>query len=353
MKISLIGAGNIGSEAYRQIAERGWSVPRVITRSGVYDSSNIGKFDEKLSDFLRRDPARRLGDTKDYINHLDDIDLVFLMIPTLDNGETAYIYIKELNERKIPVVTSEKGALSAYFEELEGSIDSGYLGFNASVGGGTHMLSYLEQRALCGDVREIHGVVNATLNFIFDKCSTRSLDNAVERAKNIGITEPGAYSPLEIVNTEATQDVPRKTAILFNTFMRALKELENYIRYDDLKPEPIDDRTLKKLIKEADNTRYIVSIERDKEESEPPTGGFQLAKGEWLIKGGFRKRDENVLFKKIWVPEEYNALVTYEGDYGSKGIYSINGEGAMPKPTVNTMIFDTLKMVNKGIIKGL
>jgi homoserine dehydrogenase len=342
MKISLIGAGNIGSQFYRHATEKGWQVPVVAEITGVYDGAKVGNF-VKLYDYLQKNGVK-IGD--DYLKNIAGSDVAALTIPTSDNGEAAFKMIKNIDELGIPVVTSEKGALSHRFADLEKMIDSGHLGFSASVGGGTRMLRFLESMAVEGDVQEVHAIVNATINNIISKCEKSSLDSAIRNSIELGIAEPGSTSALGIVNTEANKDIPRKAVILFNMLMKHLGK-RDYISFRDIKTEPITEDRLKGVLKMARNTRYIVSIKKDCKEGDVPLGGFSIERNGWMLSGGFRDIRDNKLYERIWVDDENNAIVVSKGE---KGVYSLSGPGARPKPTVDSMIFDVVEMTKKGII---
>lgn len=347
MGLSFIGAGSIGTEAFIQVKEKGWQVGSIVTKSGVYEHRGFDPSKgEILSDYLKRNPLLKIDKKENYLDYIEGSDAVLLMIPTIDDGSAAYKMIKDITDREVPVVTSEKGALSYRFGDLEELIDNQYLRFNASVGGGLHIPERIQERALTGNVEEIYCINNASLNFIIEESAKGSLNDAVEMAKKKKIVEPGSNSLLAIINAEANGDVPRKTAIEFNVFMHTIGQPENYISYSDFKTETIDERMLKEIVKKANSKKFIVSIEKNGEEGlNNSIGGFEFFKGDWLIKGGFRDKNENTIFEKIWVDGHNNAIVFKEGKYGSRGIYFEGGDGAMPGPTVKTMIYDVLKLM--------
>ncbi|MCJ7787056.1 hypothetical protein MUP06_02530, partial [Patescibacteria group bacterium] len=103
-KIGLIGYGKIGKEVEKRALQRGWAVPVIIEISGVYNSSMKQKIAE---------PSEWL----DYFRK-ENVDIAVLCIPTLDDGTTAYNYIKTSVGNEIPIVTSEKGAWGNYGPEL-------------------------------------------------------------------------------------------------------------------------------------------------------------------------------------------------------------------------------------------
>lgn len=318
MNIGIIGAGHIGAELYGRARARGWKVDLVLKRSGVYS-----------------DLSARVDDSRNFRRHLNGLDVAFLAIPTLDDGRTAYGYIKMLLSRGIPVVTCEKGALSNYFPDLEGSLDR--IGYSATVGGGTKMLHFARQRA-GPQTREIHAVINGTLNYLFDGVSSgRTIEEVVDEAKKLGYAEPGAKTELEVINTEATRDVPMKTAILFNVLGLSSRK----IRAKEIRVREMSKAKLDELLAGVQGRRYIVSIARERRK-EDVVGGFSLEAGDWYISAGFKRVDRNPLFDRMIPAGVNNAILLSEG---KDGAYILSGPGAGAGPTVSSMIWDAENLI--------
>jgi len=322
MKIGIIGAGNIGSELYRKTKALGGDIKFVLKDDGVYKN-----LDEKVDNL------------KNYNRHFNNLDVAFLAIPTLDDGKTAFKYIEKLLLLKdIPVVTCEKGALSNYFRYLRPYLDK--IGYSATVGGGTRLLRYLEER-ISPDVKEIHAVVNGTLNYIFDEVSRgRSLGEVAEEAKKLGYAEPGAKNHLEVINKEATKDIPMKTSILFNISKLA----SNCVNAKNIKCNEIGEPELKKLIKESKKRRYIVSISKE-DNGEDIIGGFKHKIEDWIISAGFKDISENSLYSKLVPSGVNNSILICEGEHGINGTYVLSGQGAGAHPTASSMIKDAINLV--------
>ena len=148
--VALIGAGNIGGEAYLRTSQENWIVSPVIDIDGT---------------FLDFEKNLRFGESDAYVDLLSSVDLAFLTIPTFDTGETARDYILSFTGQSIPIVTSEKGALAYHFAELEEVIANGLLGYSAAVGGGSRMIPYLRDRG-SNNLYGLHGVLNGTVNYL-------------------------------------------------------------------------------------------------------------------------------------------------------------------------------------------
>ncbi len=327
-RIGFIGAGRIGRRLCQRIVAKGWMVPVIVTRSGVFRYYDIG-LTEKIDAQWR---------WLDYF----DVDAACLVISTEDDGTIALNYMKSLLGRNIPVVTSEKGALGNYFPELEKWLAK--IGYNASVGGGTKMLEWAKKR-VDAEVEEVYAVVNGTLNYGFDEMSrARTVYEVFGETKTLGYAEPGPATPLEIINKESCGDVPMKVAILFNhCFARYAGQ---YIRAGDITPQAISEADLNRLIREAAKRRYIVSITK-REPEEDTIGGFTHKIGDWIISGGFKDKNENPLFLRLVPSGVNNSLLICKGKHGKDGTPCLSGEGAGVDPTTSTMMEDVIELIGE------
>lgn len=326
ISVGIIGKGIIGSEVYRKANSKEWNVNWVAGSKGIFSD-------------LSED--RKLAECEDYASCLGGLDAVFLAIPTLDTGETALRYINTILDAGVPVITCEKGALSNYYSELEEAIESYKMGYSATVGGGSRLLRYLQER-IGPQVQEIHAVVNGTLNYIFEGLSRgRSLGEVVEETKKLGYAEPGAKHPLDVINKEAIGDVPMKASILFNV----CNLTDERMRARDVSVKVIELSQLNRLIKEAANRRYIVSITRDENNEEDVILGFKHLVGDWYVSAGFKRTENNPLFSKLIPSGVDNAILTSEGEFGKDGSYVLMGPGAGPGPTALSMIMDAEKIL--------
>ena len=332
-KIALIGAGNICRELYRKIIDQGWDVECIIDIDGVW----------------RGLPKKeKLGEQEDYKKYLKGVNLAFIAIPTSEDGQTAFEYIKNCLEYNISVVICEKGALSNHFTDLEKDLREGKIGYSATVGGGTRLLRYIEERA-GPQVQEIHAVVNGTINYILDAISNgRSLEEAVNEAIKLGYTEPGTNSPIEIINQEITGDIKMKSAILFN-ICNLTKER---IKASDLKPDKIKSYELERLNESCQNRRYIISFTKKSNDQENIMWGFRYHIGEWYISAGFKRIKDNPLFEKLVHSGVNNAILISEENSGQDETYVLSGPGAGPGPTTTSMIIDAKNILKNTTLRN-
>ncbi|MDP3990563.1 MAG: hypothetical protein Q8Q01_05155 [archaeon] len=331
VKAGIIGRGLIGSELYKRLIKKKWDVVGVANRSGF--SKNSSATGAVIPIAVRYDTPSEVMDAF----FKEDVDVMFLAIPTLDDGQIAQEYIKDSISAGIPIVTCEKGALGNYFNEV---FNPEMLGYSAAVGGGTRLLRYA--RTQCGgQVEEIHAVVNGTLNYIFEGLSNgRSLGEVVDETIGLGYAEPGTENPLDVLNKEAVGDVPMKAAILYNVCGLT----ENKIRAKDVERKELSDKDLSSLVREAKKRRYIVSFTRDGR-VEDVIGGFKCQIGEWRISAGFKNIDENPLYHSLMPEGVNNALLISEGRYGKDGHYKVSGPGAGAAPTASAMIKDAVDLL--------
>lgn len=318
ISVGIIGKGNIGAELYERVISQKWNIGWTMGSKGIFEGLSNDK----------------IGKTEDYPSQVKGLDLVFLAIPTLDDGKTAFDYIKTSLDAEVPIVTCEKGALSNYYSKLEEAVKDGKIGYSATVGGGSRLLRYLEER-VGPQVEEIHAVVNGTLNYIFEGLSRgRSLGEVLEETKKLGYAEPMAENPLDIINQEATGDVPMKTSILFNS----CNLVPERMAARDIHAQRIEMKQLKKLERQASSRRYIVSITRDSNNEENVLGGFKYHIGDWYISAGFKHIGSNPLFRELIPSGVNNAVLISEGEFGRDGSYVLTGAGAAP--TSLSMLID-------------
>ncbi len=227
-KAVIVGDGTIGDELWARLTgSPDWDISYVLTskrRMTPHQSTGDTRaftevgFDSSDSDALKEILAPLAG------------GMLFLCIPTKDQGEAAFRYADIAIGAGMRVVTAEKGMAAWQFPRIRpylGRIDLG-----AAVGGGNRFPYTMLARDLSQKRVLMHAVLNATLNFIFSEVNDgRSLEDAVDHASKIGIAEPlkpgEVLNPIALVNGEL-RDVAMKICALFNF---ALAD-DEYIRPD-------------------------------------------------------------------------------------------------------------------------
>ncbi len=315
MNVCLIGAGLIGSELERKAKERGWTIHCVVRSDGVY------RYGTKIDSI------------DNYHLYVPSSDVGFLAIPTKDDGVVAYNYLRMFLMRDKPIITCEKGALSNYFREVEHHLQT--IGYSATVGGGSRLLRYAEE-IVTSATTEIHAVINGTLNYVLSELSKkRTLNDILSEAHQKGYTEPGATEPLDVLNAEATGDIPRKAVILFNV-CRLTKDT---LQLRHIPVSPLGEKEYNALVADAPNRRYIVSITKGPRD-EDVIGGFCYRVDDWVLSAGFKDISSHSIYKKLLLSNVDNGIVIKN----NTGVYTLSGPGAGPGPTTDAMIADAVRL---------
>lgn len=336
---ALYGKGLIGSEILNQLSR-----PKVSARLGLLQKP----------EFIVRSGGvySAEGNKIDFPAVLPEVG--FFALPSSGDGSIAKAYMMPILQAGGTVVTAEKAALSNHFEELQAASDNfRRFGVNASVGGGTRIMeiaaNYLKDM---DNVTQVHMVLNGTLTSILSSIGPLSgtgmpLGQAVDQAIQLGYAEPGAETPGDVIAMEAQGDIPKKTSI----FVNVLGLSKNTLKWQDLHFS-ISKSELKDIEEESKVRRLIVSLyNTDISNAAPESniiGGFSEKIENWRIVAGFRDTSKNPLFSSLaQLTGAGNGIVIGLGPDESDGVISLQGQGAGPKPTVNTMLDDFLALSQK------
>lgn len=309
--VGLIGYGSIGQELARQITEKWWNISWIISRETIKDSEgNI------------------LSESTEWQNQ-SSVDIVFLCIPS-DQAEMARDYIQFFAEKDTRIVTCEKWALSVYPTVIDYYAPD--MGKSATVGGGTRMLSCLALRS-SKDICEISGVLNGTLNYIFDELSNgKSQNDVLAEVLEKKYAEPGSTTLGEVITAELG-DLTKKAIIMTN----ASGILEEKLTW---KPDEytVDSFFLDKALQNPSEYRFLYIL-ADHEYS-GFIGGLEIESGKWWCYAGLFLVKNASFELPRWVN---NILTITEGDE----TYTITGPGAGPVPTARAMILDAESLLGE------
>jgi len=333
IKAGVIGTGRIGNELLTRLAAE------TQAKWQIKFTASTKKIRIAISDSLMDGGRTYSEQSENSVSNLNKqfagVDIVFLAISTKDDGKVEYELLKEVIDSGIPVVTCAKGGLGNYWPELEFNLP--VIGHDASVGGGTMMLSNTKAR-LDSFVYGMLVILNGTINFFMDGIDRGdSPDQVVEEAARNRYIEPlkkgEKLNVLNVLNGEVVGDIPMKTAVFCNHVLGIR------LRAKELSVTSLDFPRVKFLASHADKYRYFVSFEKKGLNSfgygdDPEIGNFSHEANGWVIKGGFRKLIPQLGILKI--PGVTNIVVADEGPYGYNVI--ARGRGAGPGPTVTTMI---------------
>ena len=203
-KIAILGFGTVGSGVYEVLCRNAAGVSR---RAG--EPVEV-KYILDPKDFSGH-PAANL-----FVKNIDTIlqdPEVRVVVETIGGTRFAYPYVKACLESGRSVCTSNKEMVATYGAELLAlakAHNCAFL-FEASVGGGTPIITPMHQCLAANVITEVEGIVNGTTNFMLTKMVRENLgfDEALKIAQELGYAE--TKDPGDDVDG---RDACRKIAIL-------------------------------------------------------------------------------------------------------------------------------------------
>lgn len=163
MKLALIGFGTVGRGAYDILKARKDILKDTV---GELEIAYIVASD-RSAERLGKELTEKVVTAKDYDTVLEEVDIVAEATGAMD---MAYDYMKRALEAGVAVVTANKAAVSAHFEELHRIAeekDVPFL-FEAAVGGGIPVLTPLRSLCLENEIEEVQGILNGTCNYLIN-----------------------------------------------------------------------------------------------------------------------------------------------------------------------------------------
>ena len=203
-KIAILGFGTVGSGVYEVLCRNAAGVSR---RAG--EPVEV-KYILDVRDFSARPDAHLF--VREIGTILSDPE-VKVVVETIGGTKFAYPYVKSCLESGRSVCTSNKEMVATYGAELLAlakSHDCAFL-FEASVGGGTPIITPMHQCLAANVITEVEGIVNGTTNFMLTKMARENMgfDEALKIAQQLGYAE--TKDPGDDVDG---RDACRKIAIL-------------------------------------------------------------------------------------------------------------------------------------------
>ena len=203
-KIAILGFGTVGSGVYEVLRRNAASVSRragepvevkYILDPKDFTGNPVEPLVVKSIDVILQDPEIRV------------------VVETIGGTRFAYPYVKACLESGRSVCTSNKEMVATYGAELLALAkehDCAFL-FEASVGGGTPIITPMHQCLAANVITEVEGIVNGTTNFMLTKMVRESLgfEDALHIAQELGYAE--TKDPSDDVDG---RDACRKIAIL-------------------------------------------------------------------------------------------------------------------------------------------
>ncbi len=183
-KIAILGFGTVGSGVLDVIAQNSATISK---RAGEDVSV---KYVCDIRDFSTHENAKLFVNNIDVVLNDPEVKVV---VETIGGLNPAYLYVKQSLMSKRHVVTSNKELVAAHGAELLriAMQNNVCFLFEASVGGGTPVITPLHQCLAANVVSEISGIVNGTTNFMLTKMAQEGLsfDDALKIAQELGYAE--------------------------------------------------------------------------------------------------------------------------------------------------------------------
>lgn len=234
VRLAMVGLGNVGRRLLELIdVKRDWLrdhydlelvVVGVADRSGAALSSDGLTIKEVLG--LKRGKKGAAGYAQaghagmtplDLVRQAAADILVELSLTNLKDGEPGLSAIREALQRKMSVVTANKGPLVLAYQELAALAQKNgvKLLHSAAVTGGLPTLNIGTRDLGAATIEKFEGVVNGTTNYILTRMSEgQSYDEALKHAQDIGMAE--ADPTLDVDGWDAAN----KLVIIANAVLR-------------------------------------------------------------------------------------------------------------------------------------
>ena len=203
-KIAILGFGTVGSGVYEVLQHNAASVAR---RAG--EPVEV-KYILDVRDFSSRPDGHLFVKNIDVILADPEVKVV---VETIGGTRFAYPYVKQVLASGRSVCTSNKEMVATYGAELLALAKShgcAFL-FEASVGGGTPIITPMHQCLAANVITGVEGIVNGTTNFMLTKMARENMGfaEALKIAQQLGYAE--TKDPGDDVDG---RDACRKIAIL-------------------------------------------------------------------------------------------------------------------------------------------
>jgi homoserine dehydrogenase len=321
IKVGLLGLGNVGTGTYKTL-----EMNRKHIESNTGLSIEIAKI--LVNDINKK---RDILVSPDQITqNIDDIILdpsIDIVVELIGGIELASSYMLKALENKKHVVTANKAAVAANFDDLMDAAKKNQVMFRyeASVGGGIPIINALNTALLANEFEEILGIVNGTTNYILTQMTEYGLDYAdvLKVSQEKGFAEPDPTADVEGI------DVANKLSILISLVFGIRVPIE------DIPTEGITNIS-KEDIRLADQFGYKIKLLATAKKV-----GNQL---EAHVQPAFVPKDHPIAS----VSNEFNAIFVTGNAVEDLMFY---GKGAGPLPTGSAVMGDVIE-ISKAIAKG-
>ncbi len=193
IKVALLGAGNVGSQAARILVEDNAVLEKRI--GAPVELIGIAVRDTNASRHWNADPSLYTTDAESLI---DAADVVIELTGGIEPARTRILRALKAGKS---VVSGNKALLAKHGVELQAAADESgaQLSYEAAVAGAIPILRPLRD-SLAGDrVTRVLGIMNGTTNYILDQMDTTgaSFADALAEAQKLGYAEADPTADVE------------------------------------------------------------------------------------------------------------------------------------------------------------
>ena len=202
-KIAIMGFGTVGSGVLEVCRRNAASIAR---RAG--ESVEV-KYILDVRDFSGSPDAALFTKSIDTILNDPEIKVV---VETIGGTKFAYPYVRQCLESGRSVCTSNKEMVATYGAELLALAKehSAAFLFEASVGGGTPIITPMHQCLAANHISQIQGIVNGTTNFIL----TQMIEEDMSFADALALAQANGFAEKDPTADVEGHDACRKVCIL-------------------------------------------------------------------------------------------------------------------------------------------
>lgn len=321
IKVALLGAGNVGSQAARILVEDNAVLEKRI--GAPVELIGIAVRDTQATRHWNADPSLYTTDAEALI---DAADVVIELTGGIEPARTRIL--RALNAGK-SVVSGNKALLAKHGVELQAAADASgaQLSYEAAVAGAIPILRPLRD-SLAGDrVTRVLGIMNGTTNYILDQMDTTgaSFSDALTDAQKLGYAEADPTADVEGL------DAASKAAIV------ASLAFHSDFTIDDVHTEGITAITADDVAA-ADADGYVIKLlaicEREGED------GVNIRVNPTLIPRQHPLAGVHGAFNAVFVEAE------------NAGELMFYGPGAGGAPTASAVLGDFVSLARRLVLGG-
>lgn len=321
IKVALLGAGNVGSQAARILVEDNAVLEKRI--GAPVELIGIAVRDTQATRHWNADPSLYTTDAEALI---DAADVVIELTGGIEPARTRIL--RALNVGK-SVVSGNKALLAKHGVELQAAADASgaQLSYEAAVAGAIPILRPLRD-SLAGDrVTRVLGIMNGTTNYILDQMDTTgaSFSDALADAQKLGYAEADPTADVEGL------DAASKAAIV------ASLAFHSDFTIDDVHTEGITAITADDVAA-ADADGYVIKLlaicEREGED------GVNIRVNPTLIPRQHPLAGVHGAFNAVFVEAE------------NAGELMFYGPGAGGAPTASAVLGDFVSLARRLVLGG-